>query len=377
MAIPDRSSPSNALRPSDAVPAPVSGMRTSPGIHREPFGRTDGRDVALFTLRNANGVVMKVTNYGTIITELHVPDRSGTLADVVLGLPDLAAYVAKSPYFGATAGRVGNRIREGRFELGGKRYELATNDAPHHLHGGTKGWDKVVWEADAFETAHGPSIRFTYVSKDGEEGYPGTVTASSTYTLTNQNELRCDMRATSDRTTLVNMLHHSYWNLGGHDSGPITEHELTLECDEYTPGDPAVPTGERASVRGTPFDFTRPKAIGRDLLAVGGDPVGYDHNFVVRGERDVLRPVGRLFEPKSGRVLTIEADQPGVQFYCGKFLDGTLSGKGGAAYVKYGGLCLETQKFPNSINVPAWANDVILETGATYSHTMIHRFTTA
>jgi aldose 1-epimerase len=295
---------------------------------------------------------------------------------VVLGLPDLGAYAARSPYFGATAGRVGNRIRNGQFELEGRRYSVATNDAPHHLHGGTKGWDKVVWDAETFETAQGPQVRFTYVSNDGEEGYPGAVTATSTYTLTNRNELRCDMRATTDRTTLVNMLHHSYWNLGGHDSGPITEHELTLACDEYTPGDPTVPNGARSAVRGTPFDFTSAKPIGRDLLAAGGEPLGYDHNFVVRGEPNALRPVARLFDPKSGRVLTIEADQPGVQFYCGKFLDGTLIGKSGAAYVKYGGLCLETQKFPNSINVPAWAKDVILEPGATYSHAMIHRFST-
>jgi aldose 1-epimerase len=356
---------------------PASGARAVSSIDKTAFGKADGRDVTLYTLENANGLVLKAMTYGAIVTELHVPDRNGRLSDIVLGFGELARYLAKSPYFGATAGRLGNRIRDGKFELSGKRYALATNDAPHHLHGGNKGWDKVVWDAETLETDDGAALRFSYVSPAGEEGYPGTVTAHSTYTLTNQNEFRVEMTATTDAPTLVNMLHHSYWNLGGHDSGAITEHELTLEADETTPGDPAVPTGERASVEGTPFDFTRSKPIGRDLQAVGGDPTGYDHNFVVRGEPNALRPVARLFDPRSGRILSIVADQPGVPFYCGKFLDGSLVGKGGVRYPQYGGLCLETQKFPNSINVPAWAKDVILEPGRTYSHTMIHRFTTA
>jgi aldose 1-epimerase len=354
----------------------VSGARGKPAIRRAPFGKADGRDVTLFTLTNENGLVLKAMTYGAIVTELHVPDATGRLSDIVLGFDELAPYLTKSPYFGATAGRVGNRIRDGKFALLGEHYALATNDGPHHLHGGTKGWDKVVWDAETFESADGPSIRFSYVSKDGEEGYPGTVTAHSTYTLTNQNEFRVEMSATTDATTLVNMLHHSYWNLGGHASGAITEHELTLEADELTPGDPAVPTGEKRAVKGTPFDFTHAKSIGRDLAAVAGEPVGYDHNFVVRGEPSTFRPVAELVEPKSGRVLIISADQPGVQFYCGKFLDGTLVGKGGVRYEQYGGLCLETQTFPNSINVPAWSKDVILEPGKTYSHTMIHRFAT-
>ncbi|HEY3496893.1 MAG TPA: aldose epimerase family protein, partial [Polyangiaceae bacterium] len=216
-------------------------------------------------------------------------------------------------------------------------------------------------------------LRFRYVSKDGEEGYPGTVTAQTTYTLTNQNELRVEMVATTDKTTLVNMAHHSYWNLGGHASGTIEDHELSLQATEYTPGDPMVPTGQVRKVAGTPFDFTSAKPVGKDLAKTGGNPVGYDHNFVVSGEAHRLRPVARLKDPKSGRVLTLEADQPGVQFYSGNFLDGSLTGKG-AKYVKHAGLCLETQKFPNSINVPAWQNEVILEPGQTYKHLMIHRF---
>jgi aldose 1-epimerase len=212
------------------------------------------------------------------------------------------------------------------------------------------------------------------VSKDGEEGYPGTVTARTTYTLTNTNELRVEMHATTDKTTLVNMAHHSYWNLAGFAAGTITDHELTLHAAEYTPGDPMVPTGQLRKVAGTPFDFTTMKPLGKDLDKTGGKPVGYDHNYVVSGDPNALRPVARLKDPKSGRVLTLEADQPGVQLYTGNFLDGSLTGKG-AKYVQYAGVCLETQKFPNSINVPAWQSQVVLEPGQTYKHVMIHRFT--
>jgi aldose 1-epimerase len=352
-----------------------SGSMAPAPIQKTPFGEAGGHPVVLYTLTNANGVVLKVMTYGAIVTELHVPDRNGTKSDIVLGYANLDGYVAKSPYFGATAGRVGNRIRDARFSLAGKEYRVAANDGPHHLHGGTKGWDKVVWDAETLDTPIGPAIRLTYVSKDGDEGYPGTVTAHTTYTLRNDDTLEVEMEAVTDRTTLVNVIHHSYWNLGGHDSGAITGHELTLFADAYTPGDPTVPTGEVKAVAGTPFDFTRCKAIGTDLAAVGGEPVGYDHNFVVNGERDVMRKVARLKDPKSGRVMTIDANQPGVQFYSGNYLDGSITGKGGASYAQYGGLCLETQKFPNSVNVPAWSKDVILEPGKAYRHTMIHRFT--
>lgn len=327
-----------------------------------------------YTLTNKNGLVLKGMTYGAIITELHVPDRAGNLADVVLGFEHVEGYLPDNQFFGATVGRVANRIRDARFELEGKEYSLASNDGPHHLHGGKKGWDTVFWTAETDESPEGPRVRLTYVSKDGEEGYPGTVTARTIYTLTHQNELRVEMEAVTDKTTLVNMAHHTYWNLAGHGAGSILDHELTLYADRYTPGDPMVPTGAIEPVRGTPFDFTVPKPIGRDLEAVGGNPVGYDHNFVVNGEPDALRPVARLKDPKSGRVMTIEADQPGVQFYSGNFLNGTKRGKG-ATYAQYGGLCLETQKFPNAINVPAWRDQVILRPGRTYRHVMIHRFT--
>jgi len=343
------------------------------GIRKAPFGRVDGRDVTLYTLTGPTGLTLRVMTYGATVTELHVPDRRGKSADVVLGFEQLDGYLGGSPYFGATVGRVGNRIRDSKFSLAGKVYAVAANDGAHHLHGGTKGWDKVVWEAEASETAKGPSIAFSYVSKDGEEGYPGTVTAHAVYTLTHKNELEIVMSASTDRTTLVNMLHHTYWNLGGFASGSITEHELTLNADEYTPGDPTVPTGASKPVKGTPFDFTTAKPIGRDLAAVGGNPPGFDHNFVVNGKPNEFRAVARLRDPKSGRVMTIEADQPGVQFYSGNYLDGKTRGKG-VAYAQYGGLCLETQKYPNAINVPAWSKDMILEPGMNYVHTMIHRF---
>jgi aldose 1-epimerase len=362
------------------APAPVAAAEPAPApkppaIAKADYGKVDGSDVQLYTLTNDNGLVLKVTNYGTIITEFHVPDKAGKLADIVLGFDSVDDYVKGSPYFGATVGRNANRIKNAQFQLEGKTYKLAANNGKHHLHGGNKGWDKVIWTAEPHETPDGPSITFTYVSKDGEEGYPGTVNATAVYTLTNKNELKVEMSATTDKTTIVNMAHHSYWNLGGHNSGPVTEHELTLFADKYTPAVNLVPDGSVKPVKGTPFDFTTAKPIGKDLKAAGGDPVGFDHNWIVNGEPNAMRPVAKLKDPKSGRVMTIEADQPGVQFYSGNFLDGTAKGKG-ATYAQYTGLCLETQRHPNSINVPAWKNDVILKAGATYKHTMIHRFTT-
>lgn len=345
-------------------------------ITKTSFGNADGKNVDLYTLSNGNGLVAKVATYGGILTSLEAPDRDGELADVVLGFDDLAGYLGGSPYFGATVGRVGNRIRNATFELGGRRFALAANNGDHHLHGGAKGWDKVVWSAEAMETADGPALRLGHVSRDGEEGYPGTVTATCVYTLTTKNELRVEMRATTDAVTLVNMVHHTYWNLGGQASGPITDHALTIHAQSYTPGDPIVPTGEVAAVRGTPFDFRSPKRIGQDLTAAGGDPIGYDHNFVVDGQPNALRPVAHLADPKSGRVLALEADQPGLQFYSGNYLDGSTRGKGGSPYAQYTGLCLETQAFPNAINVPAWRDQVILRPGKPYQHLMIHRFTT-
>lgn len=355
-----------------AADAPARETQTA-GIASRPFGREGNTPVQLYTLTNKNGLIAKISNYGAIVTELHAPDRNGRLADVVLGFDNLDGYLAGHPYFGAIVGRVANRIRNAEFALEGSRYTLAPNDKPHHLHGGRKGWDKVVWTVKTADTADGPSVELTYVSRDGEEGYPGTVTARTVYTLTNNNELKVEMEATTDRTTVVNMAHHSYWNLAGHGSGTVLDHVLTLHADRYTPGTPMVPDGRVLPVAKTPFDFTAGKRIGQDLQAAGGNPTGYDHNFVVNGEPNRLRAVARLEDPASGRVMTLSADQPGVQFYTGNFLDGSHKGKG-ATYVQYAGLCLETQKFPNAINVPAWQDQVILRPGRPYRHLMVHTF---
>jgi aldose 1-epimerase len=350
-----------------ACSAPNSGQTAA------PFGKLGDTPVQLYTLTNTHGLVAKVTNYGAIVTELHVPDKAGNVADVVLGFESFDGYSSGHPYFGAIVGRVANRIKDAEFTLEGRRYTLVANDKPHHLHGGKRGWDKVVWSATPVDTEEGPALELTYVSKDGEEGYPGTVTAKTVYTLTNDNELKVEMQATTDTTTLVNMAHHSYWNLGGYNSGTILDHELTLYADQYTPGAPMVPYGDIKPVKGTPFDFTSAKPIGKELTHAGGTPIGYDHNFVVNGEPNQLRPVARVKDPKSGRVMTVSADQPGVQFYTGNFLDGSTKGKG-TAYVQYAGLCLETQKFPNAINVPAWQDQVIVRPGQTYRHVMVHTF---
>ena len=372
--------PQASVTSSPAASSSAQSLATTPRaatIAKAAFGAVDGKDVALYTLTNANGLVLKVTNYGAIVTELHVPDRDGKLQDIVAGYENLDGYLKSTPYFGAMVGRVGNRIKNGEFQLEGKTYKLAINNPPNHLHGGKKGWDKVVWDAETSETPSGPAITFRYVSRDGEEGYPGTVTANVRYWLTNDNEFRIDMEATSDKTTIVNMVHHTYWNLAGYDSGTILDHELTLRAGKYTPGDPVVPNGTVRAVQGTPFDFTVAKTMGKDMKAVvvKGNPDGYDNNFVVDGDPHTLRPVARVKDPKSGRVMTLEADQPGVQFYAGIFLDGTIRGKG-HVYNQYDAFCLETQAFPNSIGVPGWKNDVILRPGQTYRHVMIHRFST-
>ncbi len=371
--------PQPAEAPSEPAPAPEQAAPVQPeaaaAVASEAYGEHDGKAITLYTLTNKNGLVLKAINYGAIITELSVPDADGKLGDIVQGYDSLAAYVEKTPYFGATIGRVANRIGKATFKLEGKQYKLAANDGENHLHGGEKGWDKVVWSADAKDTEDGPQIVFKYTSPDGEEGYPGTVEAAVVYTLTNDNELKVEMKATTDKTTLVNMAHHSYWNLAGHDSGTIQDHELTIHADKYTPAPGLIPNGQVKAVKGTPFDFTEPKLIGKDLKAAGGDPIGFDHNWVINGEANELRPIAKLKHPGTGRVLTLSADQPGLQFYSGNFLDGSLKGKGGYAYPQYSGLCLESQKIPNSVNVPAWRNEVILKPGEEYSHTMVHKFT--
>jgi aldose 1-epimerase len=346
-------------------------------MESKKWGEVDGKEVDLFTLTNKNGLYAKITNYGGIVTELHVPDRNGKLDDIVLGYDNLHDYLKKTPYFGASVGRVGNRIANAQFQLDGKTYKLAANNPPHHLHGGVKGWDKVVWKSELVETPDGPALKLTYVSPDGEEGYPGTVHATVVYTLTNDNEFRVVMSATTDKATPINMVHHSYWNLHGGTSGDVQDQVLTLYADKYTPGMP--PGGKVVAVAGTPFDFRKPKAIGKDLKAAGSAgmdaPPGYDNNFIVNGDPHLLRPVAKVEDPKTGRVLSVVADQPGVQLYTGLFLDGSTKGKG-RVHTQYSAFCLETQRFPNSINVPDWKTEVVLRPGQVYKHTMVHRFTT-
>jgi aldose 1-epimerase len=342
----------------------------SGSIERAVFGNTAGQEVFLYTLTSANGCVLKITNYGATVTELHVPDRFGKLADVVLGFDTLAPYVASKSYFGCIAGRVANRIKNGLFELEGKSYELAQNDGANHLHGGLRGFNKVIWTAKPSLGPNGPALELRYLSRDGEEGYPSALAVTVTYQLTNDAEFNIDMEAVASGTTIVNLAHHSYFNLAGHDSGSILGHELQLNANEYTVAD--VDPGVTKPVEGSPFDFTDFKPIGQDLARVGAAS-GYDHNYIVLGPANELREAARVREPRSGRVMTLESDQPGLQFYCGSFLDGSESGKG-ARYQRYGGFCLESQKFPYAINVPTWKNQVILRAGESYRHRMVHRF---
>src|SRR5438309_4668066 len=326
-------------------------MRTR--ITRTAFGTTaDGKPVELFTITNAHGVEVRIMTYGAIIVSLRTPDRSGHLGDIVLGYPTLAGYLAQSPYFGAIVGRYGNRIAKGRFSLDGKTYQLATNNGPNHLHGGVKGFDKVVWSTAPAETDSSAAVAFSYVSPAGEEGYPGTLRARVTYTLTDRDELRVDYLATTDQATPVNLTQHSYFNLAGAGTRDILDHELMIAADRYTPvDDTLIPTGELAPVAGTPFDFRQPTAIGarinQDNLQLKNGK-GYDHNWVLNRKGTGLELAARLTDPKSGRTMEVATTEPGLQFYSGNFLDGTIKGKGGQVYAYRSGLCLLTQHFPDS-----------------------------
>ena len=350
------------------------------GAHftREPFGTTpEGEAVDLFTLVNAHGVELRVMTYGGIIVSLKVHDRNGTLGDVVLGYDSLAGYLKDSPYFGAIVGRYGNRIAKGRFMLGGTEYRLATNNGPNHLHGGTRGFDKVVWTADSFQDDSGVGVILRHTSPDGAEGYPGRLQAKVTYVLTDRNELVLDYEATTDRATPVNLTQHSYFNLAG--SGDILGHELMLAADHYTPVDSTlIPTGAIAPVAGTPFDFRTPARIGarigedNEQLRYGG---GYDHNFVLARPDTGLALAARLTDSLSGRTLEVRTTEPGVQFYSGNFLDGSITGKIGMVYRHRAGLCLETQHFPDSPNHPGFPS-TILEPGQVYRSRTVWTFGT-
>jgi aldose 1-epimerase len=334
------------------------------------FGQMpDGTAVDLYTLTNTNGLVVKVTNLGTIITELHVPDRKGALGDVVLGFDNLAQYVKGHPCFGCTVGRVANRIAKGRFTLDGKTYSLVINNGPNHLHGGNKGFDKKVWKGEA---QAGAAVKFSYTSADGEEGYPGTVAASVTMSLTDANELRLDYRATTDSATPVNLTNHSYFNLAGH--GDVLRHELMIAADNYTPFDSTqIPTGEIKPVKGTPLDFTKPMAVGSRLSQLHTVPPGYDHNFVLNGGGKHLALAARVYEPESGRVMEVMTTETGVQLYTANGMDGSLVGKYGVAYPRHGGLCLETEHFPDSVNQPGFPS-IILRPDQIYRQSTVFKF---
>jgi len=346
-------------------------------IAKKPFGTAAGQPVDLYTLRNASGAEAKITNYGGIVVSLKMPDRTGKFADVTLGYDTLEQYIKSSPYFGCIVGRVANRIAKGRFELNGKRYKLAVNNAPNTLHGGLKGFDKAVWTATPSVTPSGPSLRLEYVSADGEEGYPGTLTVTAEYTLTNKNELVLDLSATTDKTTVVNLTHHAYFNLAGAGKGSILDHKAIINAKQFTPADKtSIPTGELAPVAGTPFDFTRLTAIGARIdqtdrqLQFGN---GYDHNFVIDKPKGQLGAMADVYEPTSGRILTVLSTAPGVQFYTGNFLDDSFIGKGGKVYARRHGFCLEPQHFPDAPNKPRFPS-IVLKPGETYRHTIVFRF---
>ncbi|HVE78251.1 MAG TPA: aldose epimerase family protein [Gemmatimonadaceae bacterium] len=352
------------------------------GVTRAPFGALpDGRAVELFALTNARGCEVRAMTYGGVIVSLRVPDRGGRLDDVVLGHDTLAGYLDASPYFGAIVGRCGNRIARGRFVLDGVTYQLTTNDGANHLHGGARGFDKVVWEGRPFANRRGVGVTFRHTSPDGDEGYPGTLDAKVTYTLTDRGELSFEYRARADRATPVNLTQHSYFNLAGPKGWDVLGHELTLHAQHFTPVDAGlVPTGAFTSVAGTPFDFRTPTPIGARVDADDAQlrhAGGYDHNFVLEPPRgDAMTHAARLAEPSSGRVVDVYTTEPGLQFYSGNFLDGSIRGKAGRVYGLRTGLCLETQHFPDSPNHPHFPS-VILRPGATYRSLTVFAFGTA
>ncbi|MEI6323247.1 MAG: aldose epimerase family protein [bacterium] len=349
-----------------------------PSITSKSFGTTtNGTKVTLFTLTNSKGASVTISNYGGIVTSLKMPDREGKFSDIVLGFRTLPEYETKSPYFGCLVGRYGNRIASGKFTLDGKTYQLARNNNGQSLHGGLKGFDKVVWEAAPLMTKQGPSLKLTYISKDGEEGYPGTLTVTATYTLTNKNELKLVCRATTDKKTIVNLTHHSYFNLAGQGRGDILNHIVTLKSDRFTPVDKKlITTGKIASIKGTPFDFRQPTTIGARINEKAEQlkiAKGYDHNWVAAKLSGQLGVVATVEDPKSGRVMEVLTTAPGFQFYTGNFLDGTLTGKGGKIYNFRNGFCIEPQHYPDSPNHKNFPT-VVLKPGQTYKNTIIYRF---
>lgn len=341
-----------------------------------PHGRlADGTPVNLYTLRNRAGMEVRISAYGGVVTHMFVPDRNGKMGDVVLGYDDLAGYLKTSPYFGCLVGRYGNRIAKGQFALDGQTYTLATNNYPNHLHGGVKGFDKVLWNAKPGVRADGPFVELTYTSPDGEEGYPGSLEVKAVYSLLTDNSLKLDYTATTDKATIVNLTQHSYFNLAG--KGDILGHEVQINADKFTPVDATlIPTGELRPVAGTPFDFRTPTTIGaritqdEEQLKFG---LGYDHNWVITDSTNALKLHARVYEPTSGRVLEILSTEPALQFYSGNFLDGAIVGKNSITYDFRTGFCMEPQHYPDSPNKPGFPSTV-LKPGQVYRNTIVQRF---
>lgn len=352
---------------------------TAQTVSKQSFGKTaDGQNIDLYMLRNTRGVEATITNYGGILVSLKVPDRNGKFDDVVLGFNDLDNYLTKNdPYLGAIIGRYGNRIAKGRFTLNGTEYKLAVNNGENHLHGGIKGFDKVVWTGHEMKTKAGPAVVLTYLSKDGEEGYPGNLNVRVVYTLTNNNEIKIDYSATTDKDTVTNLTHHSYFNLAGEGNGDILNHLVTINANRFVPTDAgSIPTGELKNVAGTPFDFLKATAIGARIndddeqLKLGN---GYDHTWVINGRAGMMRLAATAYEAGSGRVMQVWTTEPGMQFYTGNFLNGTLTGKSGKVYARRNGFCFETQHYPDSPNQPSFPTTT-LKKGQTYKSTTIYRF---
>ena len=374
--------PSSAAGSAPGGAAPAGQTATAkPTMTKEPFGKLpDGTPIDIYTLRNSRGFEAMITNYGGFVVSLKAPDKNGKLADVVLGHDSLEGYLKQPGFMGCITGRYANRIAKGEFKLGGKTYTLAKNNGPNHLHGGRVGFDKRVWQAKDVQGPDAIGVQLSYTSKDGEEGYPGNLAVAVTYWLTNNNELKIDYAATTDKETVVNLTNHSYFNLAGAGNGDILKHELTLNADRFTPVDETlIPTGELRPVKGTPLDFTAPTAIGariddqKDQQMVYGK--GYDHNFVVNGNPGQLRLAARVSEPVSGRVLEVLTTEPGVQLYTGNFLDGSIKGKGDKAYQRRYGFCLETQHFPDSPNKPQFPTTT-LKPGEQFKSATVFRFST-
>lgn len=341
-------------------------------VEQSGFGKTEaGEAVTLFTCTNEHGLVLKLIDYGAIVVAVETPDRNGRLANINVGFTSLDGYLQRHPYFGATVGRFCNRVAKGKFSLNGKSYTLAVNNGANHLHGGLKGFDKQMWKGSPVKSASEVGVKFTRRSPDGEEGYPGNLDVTVTYTLTNKNELKVEFSATCDQDTVLNLTNHNYWNLAGAGSGTILNHELTLMSDKYLPVDDGlIPTGKLADVKGTPLDFTAAHKIGERIQQIKADPVGYDHCFALRSQDGSLALAAKVKDPSSGRVMEILTTQPGIQFYSGNFLDGTPANGGNK---QYEGFCLETQHYPDSPNQPNFPS-AVLKPGQKFHQTTVHRF---